>query len=204
MFNRPREAASARAGRLYDEFGSSLYRYAVMLLADAGAAEDAIQQVFAALLRNTGAIDNEAHYLRRAVRNECYSALRRRRDVPALDRPLLEPAAPQAVNVDERIALERAIVGLPPDQREVIYLHVFEGMTFQEVANALDESINTIASRYRYAIEDVHLSRRPRSSYLNHGFEIIDLQGKGEPSIVSYYQVLPDGMPDLLYREEMG
>jgi hypothetical protein len=61
-----------------------------------------------------------------------------------------------------------------------------------------------VQSRYRYAIEDVHPSLRPGSSYLNHGFEIIDLQGKGKPSVVSYYQVLADGMPDLLYREEMG
>ena len=41
---------------------------------------------------------------------------------------------------------------LPADQREVIHLHVFEGMTFQQVADTTGESINTIASRYRYAI----------------------------------------------------
>jgi DNA-directed RNA polymerase specialized sigma24 family protein len=61
MPNRPWETASARAGRLYDELGAGLYRYAVMLLADAGAAEDAIQQVFAALLRHRGTIENEMH-----------------------------------------------------------------------------------------------------------------------------------------------
>ena len=153
MSNRLRETASARAGRLYDECGAGLYRYALMLLADAMAAEDAIQQVFAALLRHKGSIDNETHYLRRAVRNECYSMLRsrvRRREEP--DRPLLEPVAPEGVNQAERLALEDAIRGLPPEQREVIHLHVFEGWTFQEVATACDESINTVASRYRYAL----------------------------------------------------
>jgi RNA polymerase sigma-70 factor, ECF subfamily len=39
------------------------------------------------------------------------------------------------------------------DQREVIHLHVFEGRTFQEIATLAGESINTIASRYRYALQ---------------------------------------------------
>ena len=38
------------------------------------------------------------------------------------------------------------------EQREVVYLHVFEGMTFQQIAGTSGESINTIASRYRYAL----------------------------------------------------
>lgn len=152
MFRRRREDRRALVGRLYDAHGAALYRYALMLLADHGAAEDAVQQVFTAVLRGSGAIDNEVHYLRRAVRNECYSGLRRRRNVSTDDRPLLEPLADERVSHDERLLLERALKTLPPDQREVIHLHVFEGMTFQEVADATGESINTIASRHRYAI----------------------------------------------------
>ena len=151
-----RWAARERAqlvGRLYDEHGASLFRYALMLLADHSAAEDAVQQVFAAVMRQSGTVDNAAHYLRRAVRNECYSTLRRRSTRPTLARTLLEPIAPEFVSADERLALERAIVTLPPEQREVIHLHVFEGMTLKETADATGESINTVASRYRYALE---------------------------------------------------
>jgi RNA polymerase sigma-70 factor (ECF subfamily) len=148
-----RRSRAELVGRLYDEHGAALFRYALMLLADHAAAEDAVQQVFSAVLRQSGAPENPAHYLRRAVRNECYSALRRRQVEPVLREPLLEPAVPERVHADERIALERAIVALPPEQREVIHLHVFEGMTFQEVADATGDSINTVASRYRYALE---------------------------------------------------
>ena len=165
MLNRPRESASARAGRLYDEFGPGLYRYAVMLLADASTAEDAIQQVFAALLRNSAVIDNEAHYLRRAVRNECYSMLRERARgaKDTLTRPLLEPAATTGgVDHAERMALDGAIRQLPPEQREVVHMHVFEGRTFQEVADTCGESINTIASRYRYALARLRETLAPR------------------------------------------
>jgi RNA polymerase sigma-70 factor (ECF subfamily) len=147
---RGEDGPRAEVGRLYDRYGAALYRYALMLLADPAAAEDAIQQVFTALLSRARAIAQEEHYLRRAVRNECYSALRRRVQ-RGEDPPLLEAVGPEA-RPDEHLALERAIRELPPDQREVLHLHAFEGRTFQEIADLTDESMNTIASRYRYAV----------------------------------------------------
>ncbi len=145
------DGPAANVGRLYDQYGASLYRYALMLLADSAAAEDAIQQVFARLVARPRAIDEGEHYLRRAVRNECYSALRSRVRQSA-GVPLLEPAAPHT-SPEERMSLDAAIGDLTIDQREVIHLHVFEGRTFQEIATLAGESINTIASRYRYALQ---------------------------------------------------
>ena len=152
MFRRRREDRAGLVERLYDAHGASLYRYALMLLLDHTAAEDAVQQVFAAVMRGSGALDNELHYLRRAVRNECYSTLRRRRDTPLDAGSVLEPAAGVHVSPDERLALEGALAALPTDQREVVHLHVYEGMTFREIGESLDESMNTVASRYRYAL----------------------------------------------------
>jgi RNA polymerase sigma factor (sigma-70 family) len=146
---RRRDNPRADVGRLYDAYGPALYRYALMILADAPGAEDALHEVFAALLTRPVAIDDEPRYLRRAVRNECYSALRRR--VRTASGPLLEVVSPDD-RPEERLALESAIRDLPPDQREVLHLHAFEGMTFQEIADLAGESINTISSRYRYAM----------------------------------------------------
>lgn len=152
MSDRPRDDAPSLVGRLYDTYGASLYRYAVLLLADPGAAEDAVHQVFATILRRPPRFDDEAHYLRRAVRNECYSHLRRRkRQSQVFAGALIEPRV-EGVAHDERIALECALRELPPEQREVIYWHVFEGLTFREIADAAEESINTVAARYRYAL----------------------------------------------------
>jgi len=166
MSDRPGYAARSLVGRLYDARGASLYRYAVLLLADAAAAEDVVQQVFATILRQGHRLEDEAHYLRRAVRNECYSHLRRLRTQRELrdERALLEPGTENASR-EEHMALERAIRELPPEQREVIALHVFEGLTFQEIASGLDESINTIAARYRYALRRLRqiLASGPRT-----------------------------------------
>ena len=91
--------------------------------------------------------------MRSAVRNECYSHLRRLRKQREVgdERALIEPAT-EGASREERIALESAIRELPPEQREVIYLHVFEGLTLQEIATGLEASINTVAARYRYAL----------------------------------------------------
>jgi RNA polymerase sigma factor (sigma-70 family) len=162
MADRPPEDAQARVGRLYDAYGASLYRYAVMLLLDPAAAEDAVHQVFMAVLRlhrDSGGpvtpdrhMEDEARYLRTAVRNECYSALRRRRTRNETGHAAtLEPAQPGVV-AEERLALERAIRELTPDQRDVVHLHVFEGLTFREIGELTDTSINTVASRYRVAL----------------------------------------------------
>jgi RNA polymerase sigma-70 factor (ECF subfamily) len=153
MSDRPRDDARSLVGRLYDTYGAALYRYALILLADTAAAEDAVHQVFAAILRHPPRFEEELHYLRRAVRNECYSALRRQQrdgQHPAAA-AILEPVVEAAAH-DERIAVERALRDLPPEQREVIALHVFEGLTFQEIADAGGLSINTVTARYRYAL----------------------------------------------------
>jgi RNA polymerase sigma-70 factor, ECF subfamily len=149
----PRE----RVGSLYDRYGPSLYRYALMLLADPAAAEDAVQQVFTSVLRSGagGRLEAEEPYLRRAIRNECYSTLRRRtiRDpIQMAPGALLEQIASADSKPDERLTLERGIRLLTPEQREVVHLHVFDGLTFREIAAASGVSINTVAARYRYAL----------------------------------------------------
>jgi RNA polymerase sigma-70 factor (ECF subfamily) len=149
------------AGRLYDEYGASLYKYALMLVADRAAAEDMVHQVFVSLIalvaRQATVVEHAEHYLRRAVRNECYSALRRSvrsgGEVQSSGEALLQARVAADDKPDERIAIERALRELPAEQREVVHLKVYEGMTFQEIATETGESINTIASRYRYAIE---------------------------------------------------
>ena len=139
----------------YDEYGPRLYRYALLILADRPAAEDAIHEAFARL---AGALGRRRppevtfNYVAAIVRNECYTALRKRRRRTEGAVPLVEPAAPEA-SEEERLIVDQALRALPAEQREVVYLKVYEGMTFQEIADRCGVSINTAASRYRYAAD---------------------------------------------------
>src|SRR4051812_26104805 len=122
-----RRDAIGRIGQAYDRHAPALYRYAVMLLGDTASAADAVQQVFTAWLRRADAVNDDERYLRRAVRNECFSTLRRRaREVS--DAPFLEAVDAAAADEDERLALERALRALPAEQREVIHLKIYEGL----------------------------------------------------------------------------
>lgn len=152
-------------GALYERLGPSLHRYAVMILANPTEAEDAVHQVFAALVRRgTSDLDAPDSYLRTAIRNECFSQLRRRQVDSAHTSALLEATAFGGDRVDERLALEAALRAIPPDQREVVHLKVFEGLTFQEIASLTSESMNTVASRYRYAMQKLRLALAPESA----------------------------------------
>ena len=152
----------------YSRFGVSLHRYALMILANRQDSEDAVQQVFARLLRSRAAVKPEAveAYLRTAVRNECFSLLRlRQRTNTVGDETLLESVAGERDSVPEqRLALEAALRELPAEQREVVHLKAFEGLTFQEIADLTSESINTVASRWRYAMEKLRAVLRSRPS----------------------------------------
>jgi len=44
------------------------------------------------------------------------------------------------------------LASIPDDQRHVIVLHVWGELTFAQIAEILDISSNTAASRYRYAL----------------------------------------------------
>jgi RNA polymerase sigma-70 factor (ECF subfamily) len=142
---------------LYDRYGPSLYRYALMLLTDHAAAEDAVHEVFISVLRSGAAARFEAdeRYLRRAIRNECFSMLKqraKRRQIQGEPDAMLERIASAHSTPDERLGLERGIQLLTPEQRETVHLHVFDGLTFKEIAEISGASLNTVAARYRYAL----------------------------------------------------
>jgi RNA polymerase sigma-70 factor (ECF subfamily) len=51
------------------------------------------------------------------------------------------------------LEVERALRELPPEQREVVIMRIWGEMTLSEIATVLDVPANTVASRYRYALD---------------------------------------------------
>jgi len=157
-------AAALAAGHVsafaevYDRFGPALFRAAAALLRCRAEAEDAVQDVLVGLARarhDLTRVTNLRAYLFAALRhaaNRRAAVRRRHRTEPLADaaEPVSLPTAP-ADGRGER--LDQAVRALPPEQREVLALKVDGGLTFVEVAAALGLSPNTVASRYRYALD---------------------------------------------------
>ena len=150
--------------RIYDAHARRLFGLALWLTGSRGEAEDVLQSVFLKLAGRGAdrlAVRRPQAYLLRMTRNEAYQALSRR--YRRLEAPLDEAlSVPDEAPPPDRIAsvdLARALSGLPPEQREVIYLHLFEGFTFREAGHVTGVSLFTAASRYRLAL------RRMRGEY---------------------------------------
>jgi RNA polymerase sigma-70 factor (ECF subfamily) len=138
--------------RLYDEHGAALLAYASSLLRDPSAAEDVLHQVFLKLLAGRFAINGQAvAYLFRAVRNTALNHIRgQSREVDLEHAPVwLEGAH---ASRETSLALQSALATLPQEQREVVVLHVWGQLTFEEAAGVIGISPNTAASRYRYGV----------------------------------------------------
>ena len=49
-------------------------------------------------------------------------------------------------------ALDEALLGLPPDQRDVFEMHEMQGIPFKEISEITGEQVNTLITRKRYAV----------------------------------------------------
>lgn len=78
--------------------------------------------------------------------------------LPSEDAPHFDP--PVESRETARL-LERAIAKLPPEQREVLTLRIWGDLTFAEIAAATGISINTVAGRYRYAVQALQRQLEP-------------------------------------------
>ena len=147
--------------RLYDQHGPALVAYARGFVPDAAAAEDVVHQVFLHLLSAELTKPNmPVAYVYRAVRNAALNARRSNLRLAALD-PQSSVFWHRGGNQEAAMALEKALGELPEEQREVVVMRVWSGLTLEEIAESVDAPLNTIASRYRYALEKLRVKLRP-------------------------------------------
>jgi RNA polymerase sigma-70 factor, ECF subfamily len=147
--------------RYYDQHGPALVAYACSFVADASAAEDAVHQVFLRLLRgNTQTPDAPLAYLYRAVRNAALNLRRNgKRDVPIETQDSC--FVHRGGNREAALALQAALGELPEEQREAVVMRTWSGMTLEEISVATGTPLNTVASRYRYALEKLRERLQP-------------------------------------------
>ena len=146
---------------IYQQYASSLYRYALALTCSVEDAQDAVQEVFARVSkqwRRFMEVKNVKAYLFTATRNAAYGVLRGRRRCEALHETicadLTTACAPHVKQTSATIiSIREAFTLLTIEQREVVVLKILNQMTFKEIAETVGAPLNTVAGRYRYGIE---------------------------------------------------
>jgi len=138
---------------LYRQHGAALLLFAMAITGERGRAQDAVHQVFLKLIENgyLGRVQDKKAYLFACIRN----AVLNERKLQGRHEPLETDSAwfsPPAKDITGEQNLRRALAALPDDQREIVVLHMWGDLTFSQIADLLNISSNTAASRYRYAL----------------------------------------------------
>ena len=139
--------------RLYGAKAAGLILYGRALGLSHGEAEDVLQETFVALLKLPARPEAPERYAMRCFRNAALNyrrSLWRRLTRELESRRWFERGAEESPT--ERAAM-RCLAQLPPAQREVIGLKIWNRCTFEEIGELLDISPNTAAGRYRYGVE---------------------------------------------------
>lgn len=172
---------------LVEHHQERLLRVCRRMLGDGEEARDAAQEVFLKAYRAAARYEPRGQvytWLYRIAVNHCLNRLRRRRvvrflpwadagggdggdggdDAPPFDPPT-DAADPEAQLASRRRwrRARRAIAGLPPNQRAVLVLARFEGLSYKEIAEILGISLGAVESRLFRAVRNLESALGPEA-----------------------------------------
>jgi RNA polymerase sigma-70 factor, ECF subfamily len=151
---------------VFSELAPGLVLFARQWVRSAADAEDIVQDAFVKFWRRNHKIDNRA-LLYATVRSTALDLIRRdsrraRREMEASADVDLATEPEFYVDDESQRALICALGRLPCEQREVLVMKIWNELTFAEIAQALEISQNTAASRYRYALAALRKDLQPQ------------------------------------------
>ena len=155
---------------LYDAHAGAVFAFALHQLRDEAAARDVLQAVFVRVARAAGSFPSAEYWrahLLKLTHWQILDLLKSRRKTLAREQrwliermPLFHPR-PIRMRCLWMRRSPRAMLLLPGDQRAVVHLHLWEGLTFDHIAEVLGIPRNTAASRYRLALEKLRPQLQP-------------------------------------------
>lgn len=155
---------------LVSKYLKSVYNFAFWFSHDPVMSEDITQESFVKIWKNLDKFKSDQNFktwLFSIVRNTAFDWLRKRKNIPFSDlnddgedgdsfedNIVDSEIAPleSIFKAEEKIELENAVNKLSSKYKEIVILHIFEDLTFDEISKVLDKSLNTVKSQYRRAL----------------------------------------------------
>jgi RNA polymerase sigma-70 factor (ECF subfamily) len=154
---------------LYDLLSRRAFGLAYRMLGDSQSAEDVVQESFLSIWKAAERIDLSRgrlqSYVLTVVHRRAIDSLRSRKgtltkELPE-DMPLVDERADVAGTVAKALdgeVVRGALEGLPEEQREVVDMAYFQGLTHVEIAEGLGLPLGTVKSRLRLALDKMRVS----------------------------------------------
>ena len=154
---------------LVDRYQNKIYSYVLMLVKDKQLADDIFQDTFLKIIRTikAGVYKEEGKFIQFAMRiahNLVIDYFRKAKRLPMVDPTkedydMIDNARFMDPSIEDQIVTEQTyddvrkmIEYLPDEQREVLVMRMYDDMSFKEIADATNVSINTALGRMRYAL----------------------------------------------------
>lgn len=156
--------------RLYEQHAQPLYAFLLNFTRDEVDTHDLLQELFVKLARDPqllAGVREERPFLIRLAHNAAIDLMRRRgtrertKENFAAERLSLFASTSDPDEQIYRDEVATALGELPAEQRAVVHLKLWGGLTFEEIAVALVIPPNTAASRYRYGLDKLRDRLRP-------------------------------------------
>ncbi|MFX3681285.1 MAG: RNA polymerase sigma factor [bacterium] len=156
----------------FEAYGARLLLVARQWTRSVSDAEDVVQEAFVRFWRQQRHLGGDPLPLMiTSVRRAALDLTRRRARREQREQDHVELHAefwfkPDFEGKERATQLEEAVIQLPAEQREIVVLKIWGGLTFAQIAEELELSANTAASRYRYALNALREKLNPVE---NHG-----------------------------------
>jgi RNA polymerase sigma factor (sigma-70 family) len=148
--------------KIMDRFEKPLVRHARAVLLDTELAKDVVQETFIRFLTEKPRPDNLGGWLYRVSRNLALDIVRKEKRRMRLNEGLDErhEASPETT-ATLRVDLGRAYTKLTPEQREVVFLKVQEGLSYKEIADTIGKPAGTVGWMLHEALKILATELRP-------------------------------------------
>ena len=156
LLERVRRGDENAMAALFDRYSKVVYSVALRVLRDVAAAEDILQEIFMQVWRSPGSFletkGSLGGWLAVVARNRSIDALRRRRPTDQVEEVYLASPFNLAEEAERNSLMTRAravIVQLPPEQRKMLEMAFFDGLTHTEIAEVTGDPLGTVKTRIR-------------------------------------------------------
>ena len=136
-------------GDIYDLMYNEVYRYIYSIVHAKEYAQDLTHDTFIQIYKNAHLYKGSGHakaWIITISRNITYMSLRTSNREQVVD------------DIHDKMMIEKLMNILRQEEREIIILHVVEGLTFKEISQVMDLKLSTVLNKYHRSLKKIRKS----------------------------------------------